>query len=172
MKTIIKIMMSIIILLIILIVLKSNESLKTSFYKNVYETNINFAEVNKIYKKYLGNILPFENLINIEPVFNETLKYSEANIYKDGVNLTVELNYMVPSIEEGLVIYIGKKEEYGNTVIVQQINGIDVWYSNLSITNVKMYDYIEKGSLIGEANNNLYLVFTKDGKYLDYKKYL
>ena len=36
-----------------------------------------------------------------------------------------------------------------------------------------MYDYVSKGSFIGEVNgDNLYLVFQKDGKFLDYKKYV
>ena len=38
---------------------------------------------------------------------------------------------------------------------------------------MKLYDYIEKGSLIGEAKDEkIYLVFSKEGKYLDYKKYI
>ena len=36
-----------------------------------------------------------------------------------------------------------------------------------------MYDYLKKGSIIGEAlDDKLVLVFTKDGKNLDYKKYI
>ena len=36
-----------------------------------------------------------------------------------------------------------------------------------------MYDYLEKGSYIGEANGDtIYLLFQKDGKFLDYKEYI
>ena len=65
--------------------------------------------------------------------------------------------------------YIGEKEEYGNTVIIQQIDGIDVWYGNISNTSIKLYDYVEKGNLLGECSNELYLVFKKDGNRLDYE---
>ena len=46
-----------------------------------------------------------------------------------------------------------------------------MWYSNVT-TNLKMYDYIEKGTNIGEANNTLYLVFKKDGDILNYEDYI
>ena len=48
-----------------------------------------------------------------------------------------------------------------------------MFYANIEPINLKLYDYIEKGSLLGEAKNNkLYLVFSKDGKYLNYKDYI
>ena len=38
---------------------------------------------------------------------------------------------------------------------------------------MKLYDYVEKGKLLGETkDNNLYLVYQKDGQYLDYKEYI
>ena len=34
-------------------------------------------------------------------------------------------------------------------------------------------DYVEKGKLLGEAQDEkLYLVFQKDGSYLNYKEYI
>ena len=37
----------------------------------------------------------------------------------------------------------------------------------------KLAEMEEKGKLLGEVSNNkLYLVFQKDGKYLDYKKHI
>ena len=36
-----------------------------------------------------------------------------------------------------------------------------------------MYDYLKTGDILGEANGTkMYLVFTKEGKTLDYKKYI
>ena len=51
---------------------------------------------------------------------------------------------MVPVIESGVVVFIGEKEGYGNTIIVEQVNGVDVYYSNINPSNIKLYDYIEK----------------------------
>ena len=80
---------------------------------------------------------------------------------------------MVPAIESGIVVFIGEKEKIGNTIIIEQVNGIDTFYSNININNLKLYDYVEKGELLGEVKNNeLFLSFQKNGKYLDYKKYV
>lgn len=158
---------------ITIVILKSNHNYKEKFYETVYTDNISFAKINKLYQNYFGSSLPF-NLFNepIQTVFNEELKYKSITKYLDGANLEVDTNYLVPSLENGIVIYIGEKEGYNNTVIVECENGIEVWYSNIETINVKMYDYIKKGSLIGETNNNLYLVFMKDGNILNYEDYL
>ena len=48
----------------------------------------------------------------------------------------------IPVLESGVIIYIGDKENLGNTVIVEQTNGIDVFYSNIEPVNINIYDYI------------------------------
>lgn len=53
------------------------------------------------------------------------------------------------------------------------MNGVDVWYGNIKQANVKLYDYVEKGALIGQVSDKtLYLVFQKEGKFIDYQSYL
>ena len=70
-------------------------------------------------------------------------------------------------------VFYEQKEGYGKTVIIQQMNGVDLWYGGLKEINVKLYDYVEEGSLLGETENqNLFLVFKKEGTTLDYKEYL
>ena len=168
-----KLLITIILTLITLILLKSNNKLKTFFYNKVYDNNISFATINKWYENHFGSSIPFKELVekDTKAVFNNKLEYSKKEKYLDGVKLSVDKNYLVPILESGMVAYIGKKEEYGNTVIVQQVNGVDVWYGNINNPNVKLYDYVEKGKLLGDVkNNNLYLVFKKDGKVLSYEK--
>ena len=80
---------------------------------------------------------------------------------------------MIPVIKSGIVVFAGEKEGYGNTVVVQQGDGIEVWYGNIKDIKVEMYDYLKTGDILGEINGTkMYLVFTKDGKRLDYKKYI
>ena len=168
-----KLLITIILTLITLILLKSNNKLKTFFYNKVYDNNISFATINKWYENHFGSSIPFKELVENDnkAVFNNKLEYSKKEKYLDVVKLSVYKNYLVPILESGMVVYIGKKEEYGNTVIVQQVNGVDVWYGNINNPNVKLYDYVEKGKLLGDVkNNNLYLVFKKDGKVLSYEK--
>ena len=129
-----------------------------------------FIKINNWYEKYFGSLLFFKN--NNVQVFNEKLSYSLEEPYLDGVKLTVENNYLIPSIGTGLVLFIGEKENYGNTVIISLNTGIDVWYANIN-ESVKLYDYIKEGELIGTSkDNSIYLVFKKDGNILNYEEYI
>lgn len=157
-----------------MICVKKDITFKEKITKVIYEQNISFAKLKKTYEKYFGNIVPVEKIIAEEkPAFNEHLTYTKENTYKDGVVLTVSENYMVPTLESGVVVFIGEKEEYGSTVIIDQADGIEVFYANINAMNLKLYDYIEKGTLLGETKDNkLYLVFSKNGEYLNYKDYI
>ncbi len=172
-STALKFLILVILTIAIIICLKNNNIFKTKFYKYVYEDNISFAKINNWYKSKFGSSLPFSNYFEeTTPVFNEQLQYSNSSIYKNGVSLTVGYDYLIPALDSGIVIFIGEKEGYGKTVIVQQEDGTDVWYSNLKEINLQLYDYIKEGSLIGVVDNNLYLVFIKDGEVVDYQEYI
>ena len=167
--------MTVIVLFLILAILsKSNPQYKDTIINNIYEKNISFAKIKNLYTKYLGGIVPLDKKVEQElQVFNESLEYNTENIYHDGVKLNVSKNYLVPILEEGMVVYIGEKENYGNVVIIEGIDGINIWYGNMNTTTVKLYDYVEKNAYLGTTKDDiLYLVYQKDGKFLDYKEYL
>lgn len=166
-KVLNKLLLSIIIFLIGMILVKTG--LKETIKTKLYEESLPFQKLKKTYNKYLGNIIKVEET---KEVFNETLVFNNISKYKDGVKLSVSSNYMVPILESGVVVFIGEKDDYKNTIIVEQVDGIDVFYGNIKSNNIKLYDYVEKGELLGEANKELYLVFQKDGEYLDYKEYI
>lgn len=168
-----KFLFTIIITLLCLIGLKKNESFKELFYKNVYETNFSFATANDLYEKYFGTTLPLEKLFggSTEPVFSENFIFSNKENYLDGTKFIVEKYYLMPTLESGMVVFVGEKEEYGSTIIIQQVDGVDIWYSNIT-SNVKLYDYIEKGDVLGEVNGDyLYMVLKKDGNNITYEDY-
>ena len=169
-----KLLVLVIIFLINLIAMKSSTTYKEFIYDKIYNSNFSFAKVKKFYNKYLGGVEALDGIVNnTTPVFNETLIYNNKSIYYDGVKLEVSTSYLVPVINDGLVVFIGEKENYGNVIIVQGIDGVDIWYGNMANTSVKLYDYVEKGALLGDVNNNtLYLVYSKDNKYLNYEEFL
>ena len=173
-KLIIRLFICILIILIGLIFLKNNQSASNKLETYLKEKDINLAVINKWYQKYFGDITPFQNLVKDKTklVFNENLVYEDTSIYKNGVKLNVDNNYLVTLIESGIVVFIGNKDDYGKTVIIEQVDGIDVWYGNIDNINVSLYDYVTKGEFLGEANKSFYMVFQKDGKYLNYKNYL
>lgn len=169
-----KILFLIVFVLSIMILFKSNPDFKNKVYKYIYEDNISFSKFKEFFSEYLGGTIPFDNVMekDVVSVFNENIIYKEKSDYNKGVKLVVEDNYLVPVIESGIVVYKGEKEGYGYTVIIQQVNGVDLWYSNISC-DVDLYDYVEKGSLLGEVkDNSLYLYFYKNGDFIDYKEYL
>ena len=153
-----------------LIFFKKSNSFKESFYNKFFSDNFDFAYINNLYKEHFKINLPFN--VFSEPVFNERLSYDSSSSYLDGVSLIVSSDYLIPSLDSGLVVFIGEKDGYGKTVIIENKDGIDIWYSNLSSVNVKLYSYVSEGSIIGNCNGLLYLVFKKDGNVLDYKKYI
>lgn len=172
-KIIIRLLILIILTIICLILIKKDKNLYNTFYKYLYNTNISFASINSWYEKKFGSPVPFENILNnSKPVFNEKLQFNKKEDYLDGVKLTVNKNYLVPALETGMVIFTGDKDNYKNTIIIEDIHGVETLYSNINI-NVKIYDYIEKGTFLGETlSNELFITFKKDGEKLDYKKYI
>lgn len=168
-----KFLVCVVLLLGILIALKSSPSLRENLYKYVFQNHFNFAEVNTVYEKLFGSSLPLTGTEKTALVSSTKIEYEDEKEYKDGVELTVSKGYVIPVIKSGIVVFAGEKEGYGNTVVVEQGDGIEVWYANIKEIKVSMYDYLKAGDILGEANGEkIYLVFTKEGKVLDYKKYI
>ena len=159
MKFLNKICVSIIIVLVLLILMKNNNKLKMDFFNKVYNSNISFSYFNKIYEQYIKSN-------DVEPVFSEKLNYITKEKYLDGVKLTFNENTLIPLNESGVVIY-----KSNDTMIIQRVDGVDEVYANMNNINAKLYDYIKKGTIVGEVNNSLYLSYKKDGVFLNYEEY-
>ncbi len=160
--------------LILATICKYNSNYRDIIYKKIYLDNFSFTQVKQFYSKYLGGVSFLDKyVLDTKPVFNENLTYYEKSKYYDGVKLKVDNNYLIPSIESGIVVFKGEKEHYGNVVIIQGMDGVDIWYGNISTSNINLYDYIEEGSFIGETiDETLYLVYSKGGNILNYEEYL
>ena len=169
-----KVLISIILFLSASILIKENPKYRMLIKEKIYEDSFKFAKLKTIYEKNFGAFLSLDKIIKeSQPVFSENISYTNKEKYQDGVELTVEPNYLVPTLESGIIVYIGEKENYGKTIIVEQINGIDVFYSNIEPINLNIYDYVEKGELLGETKSDkLYLMFQKNGQIVDYKNYV
>ncbi len=168
-----KFLVCVVLLLGCLIALKASPSLREGLYKYVFKDSFSFAQVNAVYEKLFGSSLPLTGSEQTALVSSSKIEYDDSTAYKDGVQLSVDENYVIPVIKSGIVVFTGEKEGYGNTVIIQQGDGVEVWYANIKEIKVSMYDYLKAGDILGEVNGNkMYLVFTKEGEILDYKKYI
>lgn len=155
------------------LITNKNEIVKAGIYEKIYNSNISFAKLKSIYSEHIGSIIPFQEIIKDQEVFDEKIRYKELNSFDNGVKLTLEDNYSIPILSDGIVIFIGNKDNLNKTVIIEDENGVDTYYGNLNNVNVKLYDYVSKNQYLGDADNNtLYMLFEKDNKYLDYKDFL
>lgn len=167
-----KFLLSIIIILVSLIVTNFSESIRNTFKEKVLEENINFNKINKMYKKYIGNINNNDETIKVVSNYND-LNNVEKEKKEDGsYEIFVGKSYPVTFLESGIVVFIGDKNNYNDMVIVQGNDGVDIWYSQVVMNNYSLYDYVSKGEILGETNKDtLILNIVKDGKSLEYEKY-
>ena len=166
-------MLSIIIFLIIGIVCNFSDKNLLFFKNKIYNNNINFSVFNRIYKKYVDKYIPFDVYDEKVVMSDEKLSYSSKKKYLNGVSLEVGNNYNINALCGGMVVYIGEKDNLGKTVIIQGIDGVDYWYSNIDNLSIGLYDYIEKNTLIGTSiNEYVYLTFVKNGEYLNYEDFI
>ena len=67
---------------------------------------------------------------------------------------------------------MGEKENLGYTIIVQGVDDVDIWYSNIKNSSIKLYDYIETNAVLGEVDDSLIVTIVKNNKYLGYEEYI
>ena len=157
-----------------MIFIRQNDKNKKIFKEKVYNNSLSFAKIYNLYSKYLGDALPFKDTIkdDTKKVSNEKITYSSIKKEGDDYLLVVPSNYTLQSIKSGIVIEVKKDDKYKNIVKIQDKSGVNITYKNLNEVEVKLYDYVEKGEILGSASGKLYINFEKDGKYLSYEKYL
>lgn len=157
-----------------MIFIRQNDKNKKMFKEKVYNNSLSFAKIYNLYSKYLGDALPFKDTIkdDTKKVSNEKITYSSIKKEGDDYLLIVPSNYTLQSIKSGIVIEVKKDDKYKNIVKIQDKSGVNITYKNLNEVEVKLYDYVEKGEILGSVSNKLYINFEKDGKYLSYEKYL
>lgn len=169
-KYITKVMLGIIFFLVSTIFTNFSDKNLLLYKEYVFTESLPFTKIKGWYEDLFGEVLPKND--NTKTVFNGKLVYKEIVDYLDGEKLTVSSNSLVNSIGSGVVVYNGEKEGYGNTVIIQGIDGVDIWYGNLQNVSVSLYDYIEADTVIGEVTNEyLYLVIKKDNEFIKYEDY-
>lgn len=164
----IRCMCSIILFLLISVFVNYSNKNLLVFRKYAYDQNLKFTKITKLYNKYFGKVL---KEVKETPVSDTKITYTDVSSYKDGAKLTI--GGAVYPYKSGIVVFIGDKEEYGKTIIIQGMDGVDYWYSNVEDINVKLYDYVSSSTVIANAKDSvLYVVFMRDGKALNYEEYI
>ena len=166
-------LLAIILMISTLIAIKIDDRNLLYIEEYVFKDSIKFTKINNWYQNHIGKLLPKVVPTNEMVFSSDDIKRNNYEGYLDGVKIEDIKGNPVSIIYGGIVVFIGEKEGYGNTVIIQGNDGIDYWYGNITNVGINLYDYLEKDTLIGEAKDDyIYLVLEKDGKYLNYEEYL
>ena len=158
--------------LVFLIIMEYSPKFKNFMQEDVLNKNFSFGFIGKLYDKYFGEVLP-KTSDSVVKVFNEKISFSNKEKYLNGYKLTVNNNYLVPVIKSGVVVFIGENEDYGNVITIEGEDNTTITYGNIKNTDLKLYNYINSGEFLGEADGDfIYLIIQKDGEYQDIETYL
>lgn len=146
---------------------------KQLYQKYVLEDSLEFTKINELYQSLFGKVdITSDKSDDAEVVFGN-ITYTNVEPFKNGVKLTVGMNEVVNVITSGIVVFIGEKDDLGNTIIIQGNDGVDIWYSNITDSDILVYDYVEAGSILGTSNSDdIYLTISKDGEFISYEEYM
>ncbi|MDC2863230.1 MULTISPECIES: M23 family metallopeptidase [unclassified Bacillus (in: firmicutes)] len=174
-----KLLLSAILVLVVAILFKNTT---TSFegprtvVEQTMKEEFQFATVSKWYESKFGKPLSFlpssekktkqKEKNYAVPASGKVTQSFQAN--GQGVFVQTAANAVVESVNEGIVVSIGQKEGFGNTVEIQHADGTESWYGNLGEASVKLYDYVAKKQKVGTvANGKFYFAFKKNEKFID-----
>ena len=164
-----KLLLAVIFVLGSLVLTNFSSSLKDKYVKEVLEKNIDISYINKFYNKYIGRGKKEEEEVLVANL-DSSKEYEKVG---ESVKFTMEAEEPITTLEGGIIVFIGDKDDLGNTVIVQGNDGIDIWYSNILMTDYSLYDYVSKGDKLGVSMSDNYLVtIKKDDKTLEYEEYI
>lgn len=134
------------------------------FIVHSMEQDFQFAAVAKWYEEQFGNplaLLPGRDSGN-EKQISEPEEYAlpasgkileEFDSNGQRIAIETEPSAHVTAMNEGWVRFIGTKEGFGKTVIIQHGDKSETWYGNLSSIDVSLYEFVEKGSNLGKTSD-------------------
>ncbi|MFT8873045.1 MAG: M23 family metallopeptidase [Sporolactobacillus sp.] len=161
-----------------------NQSVKTAMTEE-----FQFAAVSAWYTKYFGNPISFlpdgagkqtaesrsetntatADSQYAEPVTGEVMiPYSSKT---KGVTVKTTSHEAVKAVQNGVVIFVGKKTSTGQTIVIQHADHNESWYGHLGRIAVKVYQQVNKGETIGTTEGgtkgDFYFALKKGQKFID-----
>lgn len=157
------------------------------YVQHTMEQEFQFAAVSAWYEDKFGKPLALLPAKNTEAdsrkeiaAGSEYALPASGKILEDfgdnGQRITIETGKGadVEAMNEGLVHFVGIKDGFGKTVIVQHGDKSETWYGNLDKIDVKLYEYISKGTKVGTAmdsedgmKGSFYFAIKKGNDFVD-----
>lgn len=166
-------LISVVLIMLLLLINRFSNSFLGNFKNMLFNRSFNFVKINSLSRKFLGKEFIYsQKKASSVGAMNEELISGVSHKYYDGEKYIVSSNLPIGTIESGVVIFVGDKQHFNNTVIIQGTDNYNIWYGNLRDVNVNLYEYVEKNSLIGMADGNeVYMLIEKDNNYYSYEDY-
>lgn len=141
------------------------DSEETEIYENVYGNK--------------GNLQVYDTPIDLNwyAYVSNCYGYSISNttgqtMLRKGVDINVQAGSDVESAMDGVVVKVGYDSNFGNYVVTQDEEGIQIKYAYLQSISVSKGDTVTKDTVIGKTGSTgsatgsqLYLELVKDGTY-------
>jgi len=112
--------------------------------------------ITPIEKKYIKRIRPFGE--RIHPVY-------KTKDFHTGIDFSARLKIPIVSTGNGIVIFVGVKNGYGNTVMIDHGYGYKTLYGHIHSFKVKDGQEVKKGEVIGLVGNT----GTSTGSHVHYE---
>lgn len=177
-------------LFLVMAILFRNESTSLDnarhFVKQSFEKDFQFATVSNWYEEQFGKPLALFPVSNEK---DESIGETDGSAYalpasgkiledfeESGQRVSIETSKdaAVEAMGEGMVRFVGEKEGFGKTVVIQHADKSESWYGNLSDVSVSLYDFIEKGKKVGTVTNSsssekgsFYFAIKRDENFID-----
>ena len=99
---------------------------------------------------------------------------SSDNLANRGINILGDVGDNVIASDDGIVEYVDSIRGFGTVIIIKHKNGYNTSYAHLSKVNVKLGDFVSKGSYIGDIGDTgmidrseLYFKISYQGRAVD-----
>jgi murein DD-endopeptidase MepM/ murein hydrolase activator NlpD len=83
----------------------------------------------------------------------QTQETTQGNFFHTGIDLEANLGDSVVTVADGIVVFTGMQDNYGNLIIINHEGGKQTRYAHLATINVQMGQNINAGNIIGTVGN-------------------
>ncbi|MGD6774354.1 peptidoglycan DD-metalloendopeptidase family protein [Sutcliffiella horikoshii] len=182
-----KILASAILVLVVAIMFQNPTSTfekPRQFVSETMEQSFQFAAFTSWYEDKFGKSLALLPLpknteqpnVNADdyviPASGRVFESFEAN--GQGVLVETMAHSNVEAMNGGFVSFVGNREDTGKTVIIQHPDDSYTWYGQLGEVEVKLFDFIETGDVLGKttvledgSKGMFYFAIQKDNEFID-----
>ncbi|MCM3619302.1 M23 family metallopeptidase [Sutcliffiella horikoshii] len=151
---------------------------------NTMEQSFQFAAFSSWYEDKFGKslaLLPLPNNAADPPMNSEDFVipasgrvFESFEVNGQGVMVETMAHSNVEAMNGGFVSFVGNKDDTGKTVIIQHSDNSYTWYGQLGEVEVKLYDFIETGDVLGKttvledgSKGMFYFAIQKDNEFID-----